>query len=144
VVPRPDGAYGVSKVFGEAVGALHADKYGMRVLSLRIGNVGPVPLDRRRLAIWLHPDDLIQLLAIGFEHPDIRYEVFYGASLNERAWWDNANAYRFGYRPRHRAEDHRDHALAEQAKLPADPVGDFYQGGSFCSAGFAGDASRVW
>jgi uronate dehydrogenase len=29
VVPRPDTRYGVSKVFGEALGRLYADKYGL-------------------------------------------------------------------------------------------------------------------
>lgn len=144
VVPRPDSRYGVSKVFGEALGSLYSDKHGMGVLSLRIGNVGYEPLDRRRLAIWLHPEDLVQLCRIGLEHPGVRYEVFYGASLNERAWWNNEPAYRFGYRPKHRAEDHREHALAEQAKLRPDPVGDYYQGGTFCSAEFTGDTSKVW
>jgi uronate dehydrogenase len=144
VVPRPDSRYGVSKVFGEAVGAMYADKYGMSVTSLRIGNVGTIPIDRRRLSIWLHPEDLVELCRIGLEHPAIRYEVFYGASLNARTWWDNSNAYAHGYRPKHRAEDHAAHALAEQAKLPADPVGDFYQGGSFCADGFAAPKSGIW
>jgi uronate dehydrogenase len=144
VTPRPDSRYGVSKVFGEAVGALYAEKHGLGVTSIRIGNVGPIPLDQRRLAIWLHQEDLLQLCRIGLEHPEIKYEVFYGASLNERAWWDNSNAYRHGYRPKHRAEDHRDHALAEQTKLPADRVGDFYQGGTFCSAEYSAEAKDVW
>jgi len=144
VTARPDSRYGVSKVFGEAVGSLYADKHGLKVLSLRIGNVGLVPADRRRLAIWLHPEDLVQLISIGFEHPDLNYEVFYGASLNERAWWDNSNAYRFGYRPKHRAEDHSAYALAEQAKLGPDAVGDFYQGGPFCSDEFSANPRKIW
>jgi uronate dehydrogenase len=144
VTVRPDSRYGVSKVFGEALGALYADKHGIRVTCLRIGNVGDRPIDKRRLSIWLKPQDLVQLCRIGLEHPDIHFEVFYGASFNERAWWDNSRAYTFGYRPTGKAEDHRDHALAEQAKLPADPVGDFYQGGSFCSDEFSGDAARIW
>ncbi len=37
VLPRPDTRYGVSKVFGEAVGRLYADKYGLSVACLRIG-----------------------------------------------------------------------------------------------------------
>ena len=40
VTVRPDSRYGVSKAFGEALGALYADKYGLRVLCLRIGNFG--------------------------------------------------------------------------------------------------------
>lgn len=144
VVPRPDSRYGVSKVFGEALGALYAEKHGMRNSSLRIGNVDYKPIDKRRLSIWLHPDDLMQLCRIGLEHPAIRYEVFYGASLNARTWWDNSNAYRHGYRPKHRSEDHVAHALAEQAKAPADPVGDFYQGGTFCAAEFTAPKTDIW
>jgi uronate dehydrogenase len=143
VTPRPDGRYGVSKVFGEAIGALYADKHGLGVTCIRIGNFGEAPLDHRRLSIWLKPEDLVQLCRIGLEHPDIHFEVLYGASYNERAWWDNHRAYDLGYRPSGRAEDFREHAMAEQAKLPPDPVGDFYQGGTFCSIEFDGDKSRI-
>jgi uronate dehydrogenase len=55
VTARPDSRYGVSKVFGEAVGALYADKHGLGVTCLRIGNFGDKPLDHRRLSIWLKP-----------------------------------------------------------------------------------------
>jgi len=143
VTARPDSRYGASKVFGEALGALYADKHGIGVTSLRIGNVGDKPIDQRRLSIWLEPEDLLQLCRIGLEHPDIHFEILYGASFNERAWWDNSRAYALGYRPTGRAEAFRDHALAEQAKLPADPVGDFYQGGTFCSMEFDGDAKKI-
>lgn len=135
---RPDTRYGVSKAFGEALGALYAYKHGMRVTCLRIGNFGDAPLDQRRLAIWLSPEDLVQLIRIGLEHPDIRHEIFYGGSDNERSWWDNENAYRFGYRPTRRAEEYRDAALAVQANLPPDPIGEWYQGGPFCSDEYTG------
>ena len=130
---RPDSRYGVSKAFGEAMGALYAYKHGIRVTCLRIGNVGDAPVDRRRLAIWLKPEDLVQLIRIGLEHPDIRYEIFFGASDNERNWWDNKHAYRFGYRPTGRGEDFVAAALAAQTGLPADRIGDWYQGGPFCT-----------
>ncbi|MGE0749459.1 MAG: NAD-dependent epimerase/dehydratase family protein [Variibacter sp.] len=139
VTARPDSRYGVSKVFGEALGSLYADKHGMRVTCLRIGNFGDVPLDHRRLAIWLSPDDTAQLVRIGLDHPDIKYEIFYGVSDNERCWFDTSNAYKFGYRPTGRAEEFREQAFAAQAKLPKDPVGDWYQGGTFCSAEFDND-----
>jgi uronate dehydrogenase len=140
---RPDSRYGVSKAFGEALGALYAYKHGLRVTCLRIGNVADEPADKRRLAIWLKPEDLVRLIRIGLEHPDIRYEVFYGVSDNARAWWDNANAVRFGYRPEGKAESFRDEALARQALLPPDPVGDWYQGGPFCSDEFDGGIERA-
>jgi uronate dehydrogenase len=136
---RPDSRYGVSKAFGEAVAALYAFKHGLRVTCIRIGNVADAPVDQRRLSIWIKPADLVQLIRIGLEHPDIRHEIFYGASDNERGWWDNEGAFRRGYRPEGRSEEHRDAALAAQAKLPPDPVGDWYQGGPFCSDEYDGD-----
>jgi uronate dehydrogenase len=51
----------------------------------------------------------------------------------EAAWWDNSNAARFGYRPSGRAEDFRAQVLQAQARIAPDPVGDRFQGGSFCS-----------
>lgn len=136
---RPDSRYGVSKAFGEALGAFYADKYGLRVLCIRIGNFADKPVDMRRMSIWISPDDLVQLIRIGLEHPDLRYEVVYGASENARSWWDNAAAYRLGYRPTGRAEDHLADALTGQAKLPPDPIGDMFEGGPFCSDEFVGD-----
>jgi uronate dehydrogenase len=144
VTVRPDSRYGVSKAFGEALGALYADKHGLRVLCLRIGNVGDKPLDQRRLSIWISPEDLVQLVRIGLEHPELRYEIFYGASHNERSWWDNSRAHDFGYRPTGRGENFREEAMAAQAKLAPDPVGDFFQGGTFCSSEFDGDTAKVW
>src|SRR5947207_10819902 len=47
----PDSRYGVSKVFGEALGSLYSDKYGMEVSMMRIGKVGPRPSAKRRLSI---------------------------------------------------------------------------------------------
>ncbi len=139
VTVRPDSRYGVSKAFGEALGAFYADKHGLRVTCIRIGNVGDAPLDQRRLSIWLKPEDLVQLIRIGLEHRDIRFEIFYGASDNEAGWWDNSNARRHGYKPQGRAEDFRAQAMAAQAKLAPDPVGDRFQGGPFCSDEYDAD-----
>lgn len=140
VVPLPDTRYGLSKLFGEGLGALYAHKHGLGVLSIRIGNVGDQPMDGRRLAIWLKPEDLVQLIRIGLELPGLVYEVVYGMSDNTRAWWNNAHALELGYRPEGRSEEFAEAALAAQALLPADPVGDYFQGGSpFCSQEFDGD-----
>ena len=139
VTVRPDSRYGLSKAFGEALGALYADKHGLRVTCLRIGNVGDTPVDKRRLAIWLKAEDLVQLIRIGLEHPDIRYEIFYGISDNADAWWDNSNARRFGYKPQGKADAYLHEAMAAQAKLPPDPVGERYQGGPFCSEEYDAD-----
>jgi uronate dehydrogenase len=142
VTVRPDSRYGVSKAFGEALGALYADKHGLRVTCLRIGNVGDAPVDERRLSIWLKPEDLVQLVRIGFDHPEIRYEIFYGVSDNAASWWDNGNAQRFGYHPQGRAEDFRKPALAAQEKLGPDPIATRFQGGPFCSDEYDADRTQ--
>lgn len=139
---RPDSRYGVSKAFGEALGRLYADKHGLRVLNIRIGNFGDRPLDRRRLSIWLSPRDFLQLVRIGLEHPDLHCETVYGASENDRTWWDNSNAYRLGYRPQDEAEPFAPEILAGEAE-PTDLVAEQFQGGPFCSAEFDGDPERI-
>jgi len=132
VYPKPDSRYGVSKVFGEALGSLYADKYGMEVFCMRIGNVNPAPIDKRRLAIWFSPRDLAQLVTIGIEHPEIRFEIVYGVSGNTRSWYDNSNAIRLGYKPRDNSEAHAPEVLAREK--PGNPVAEQYQGGTFVVA----------
>ena len=53
VLPRPDSRYGLSKCWGEAVGSLYADKYGVKSLHIRIGNAADLPGSARSLAIWI-------------------------------------------------------------------------------------------
>ena len=126
---KPDGRYGVSKVFGEALGSLYADKYGMEVFLMRIGNVNAKPIDKRRLSILFTPRDLAQLVSIGIDHPGIRFEIVYGVSGNSRSWYDNSNAYRLGYKPRDDSEVDSKEILAREEK--EHPVGALYQGGAF-------------
>jgi uronate dehydrogenase len=141
--PRPDSRYGVSKVFGEALARLYADKYGLEVCCLRIGTVQPAPTDKRRLSLWVSPRDLAQLVCIGVEHPAIRFEILYGVSGNKRSFYDNANATRLGYRPQDNSERYAKEVLAREQqqqkkkkkKKPSDnPAVAAYQGGIFTVA----------
>lgn len=144
VIPRPDSRYGVSKLFGEGVGAMYAYKHGIGVTSLRIGNVGDRPLDARRLAIWIRPDDLVQLIRIGLERPGLVYEVMYGVSDNKRSWYDNSHARALGYAPQGKSEDFAAEVLA--AEPPASqkhPAGEFYQGGTFCADEYSADFNTL-
>ena len=132
IYPRPDSRYGVSKVFGEALGSLYADKYGMELFMIRIGNVNPVPIDKRRLAIWISPRDIAQLVSIGIDHPDVKFEIVYGVSRNKRSWYDNSNAYRLGYQPQDDSEPYADEVLKKEK--PGDATAELYQGGIFVVA----------
>jgi uronate dehydrogenase len=142
-LPLPDSRYGVSKAFGEALGALYAYKYGLGVLCIRIGNVNEAPIDERRLSIWVKPADLASLVRIGLEREGLVFEVVYGMSDNARGWWDNSRAGELGYKPEGKSEEFTREALAAQAQLAADPVGDYFQGGPFCSQEFEGELSRI-
>jgi uronate dehydrogenase len=129
---KPDSRYGVSKVFGEALGSLYADKYGMEMFMIRVGNVNPTPIDKRRLSIWISPRDIAQLVSIGIDHPGIKFEIVYGISRNKRAWYDNANAFRLGYKPQDDSEVYAAEVLARE-KPSNDVIAETHQGGVFCS-----------
>ncbi len=142
VYPKPDSRYGVSKAFGEALGSLYADKYGMEVVCLRIGNVNSRPMDKRRLSIWLSPRDLAQLVSIAVDRPGIRFETVYGISGNKRRWYDNSNAERLGYRPQDDSEPYAGEVLQKE-KPGADPRTELFQGGTFVLAEDGGDPTRA-
>jgi uronate dehydrogenase len=130
VTVRPDSRYGLAKCFGEAAGALYADKHGLEVLCIRIGNAWPKPVDERRLCIWISDRDLAQLVRIGLEHPGLHYEIVYGASANTRTFWDNSAAERLGYRPADNAEDYARELLANgPIEDPNDPSFRWQGGG---------------
>src|SRR3546814_14972259 len=75
--PRPDSRYAVSKVFGEALGRLFADKYGLEVVCLRIGSFRTVPTTRRMLPIWIAPDQLVGLTVAAIEHQQVHVSRVY-------------------------------------------------------------------
>ncbi len=126
VYPKPDSIYGVSKVFNEALAKYYSVRYGMQMFCMRIGNVNAAPLDRRRLAIWISPRDMAQLVTIGIERRGIEFEIVYGISNNKRAWFDNRNAKRLGYRPQDRSEPYTKEILAREK--PETGAANIFQG----------------
>ncbi|HEV7654266.1 MAG TPA: NAD(P)-dependent oxidoreductase [Mycobacteriales bacterium] len=108
VPPRPDTYYGVSKVFGEALGSLLVDRYGLEVVCLRIGSWKQYPESVRELSTWISPADGVRLIAAALTAPDVTFSVVYGISANTRAWWDLAPARALGYLSVDDAEDYAD------------------------------------
>lgn len=131
---RPDGLYGLSKVWGEAMGRLYWDKHGIESVCLRIGSALPRPADPRHLSTWLGHDDLEQLILRAIEAPDLGFLAVWGVSANTRGWWDNSGAAALGYAPRQNAEDYAAAILSRPD--PLDAVARAHQGGSFAAAGF--------
>jgi uronate dehydrogenase len=143
VLLRPDGHYGLSKVFGEGMGRLYADKHGMEVAALRIGAFRARPGNARELGGWISHRDMAQLARRCVEAPPYHFLVLYGVSANQRALWggdDDARAH-IGFKP----EDNAEHWAAElEGKAtPGGPIAALFHGGSVCALGFTGDPSRI-
>lgn len=103
-IPRPDTLYGVTKAYGEALGSLYADKFGLEVICIRIGSFGERPRQVRELATWLSLEDAVRLFAACLTGPSVGFRVIYGASANTRLNWDLSSARELGYEPRDDAE----------------------------------------
>jgi uronate dehydrogenase len=141
--PRPNGEYALSKAYGEAAASFYADKFGLEILSNRIGYIGNDVSKERRLHTWVSARDLAQLILIGLTHPDIHHEIVYGVSEVPEPFFDNQNAFRLGYVPQDRALDHvtTPSVLSHQPDLRS--IEDGVVGGGFASVGFAGDPAKV-
>lgn len=124
---RPDSLYGVSKVYGEALGRYYHETYGLRVYNLRIGSVlaGDDPTAEsvkqssgwlgltddqkyeRLRATWLSQRDCAELIACCLEATTVPWATVYGISNNPRRFWDIDHARRLlGYDPKDSAPEH--------------------------------------
>jgi nucleoside-diphosphate-sugar epimerase len=117
---RPDSLYGVSKVYGEALGRHYVDQHGLRGVCLRIGGARDpsdpshpdrlwadmsdrspqtLALRRRMRAVWLSERDCVQLIERSLLTEE-RWVLCYGISNNPRRFWDIEHARRvLGYEP---------------------------------------------
>ena len=140
-VPRPDGIYGVSKVFGKAVCRLFADKPGLSVACLRIGAFRDTPTDRRLMYVWLSPRDAVHLVQSCIDAPDYHFIVVYGISDNARSGYRNTGLEFLNYRPQDKAEDY----AADIMRTPdiEDAISRQFHGGMYTPMGFDGDIARI-
>jgi uronate dehydrogenase len=141
VQPRPDSRYGVSKVYGEALGRLYADKHGMAVSCLRIGSFQPKPQDLRQLMTWISHRDTVHLVERCVDHPDYHFVAVYGVSDNTRNKWDNSKVDWLGYRPQDNAEDYAAELYAKEDT--EHPIAKPFHGGMFCPMEFSGDLNKI-
>ncbi len=136
---RPDGLYGVSKVFGEAMASMYHDKFGIETASIRIGSCRPEPVDHRMLATWMSPDDFVSLVECIFRVPILGCPIIYGASDNDVSWWDNSDIAYLGWRPKDNAEVFRAGLDASLGHPDKDDPRSVYQGGTFAADGIHED-----
>jgi uronate dehydrogenase len=130
--PRPDTNYGVSKVAGEALCSMYADRYGMDTICVRIGSCFEKPRDARMLWTWLSPDDGARLFEACLNAPSPGFRVVWGVSDNTRGWFSLDEARALGYDPVDDSE-----ALAAEHEVPdPDSLAERYVGGAFCGHDF--------
>ena len=138
---RPDGFYGLSKVWGEAMARMYWDKHGIEGVSLRIGTtMGKPPENVRQLSTWMGTDDLLHLVMRSIEATDVGYAAVWGISNNTRAYCDLSEGNAIGYRPKQDAEDWAAEVLAQPN--PLDPVAQRFQGGSFATHDYSRTAAQ--
>jgi uronate dehydrogenase len=140
---RPDSRYGVSKIFGEALGRLYADKHGMSVACLRIGTFRTPdrPIDARGLLTWISHRDMTQLVRRCIDYPDYHFIIVYGVSKNLRSRWDNTNVKFLGYAPQDDSEQFAAEIFAEGKQ--ENEISALFHGAHYCPTEFDGDTSLI-
>ena len=138
---RPDTRYGVSKVAGEAIGRLYADKYGLEVACLRIGSFRPRPDNVRQLSTMVTPRDLSELVRCCIDAPPFHFLIAYGVSGNARNRWHSTAWDFLGFKPQDDAERYA--AEIEARGEPEAPLSAAFHGGPYCEQEFAGDHDKI-
>lgn len=139
---RPDSFYGVSKVTGEALGRLYADKHGLSVICQRIGVARKRPPHRRSLSNWISERDYLELTRCSIEAKGVHFLVVYGVSATSESFYDNSSAALIGFKPQDNADSHNEEIAARPPDSEA-PVAAIFQGGAFCAADFDGNIDGI-
>jgi uronate dehydrogenase len=132
---RPDGLYGVSKCFGEALSRYYFDRFRIETVCLRIGSSFGEPRNARMLVTFLAYDDLVELVRCALFTPRVGHTIAYGVSDNPVRWWDNGAAAHLGFEAQHSARAFADRFAGGAAWPAQDDVAATYQGGPFLMAG---------
>jgi uronate dehydrogenase len=102
---RPDSLYGATKAFGELLGRLYHDKFGLEVVCVRIASFTERPENPRALSTWFSPADASRLFVSALTAADVGFVVVYGVSKTARPYWENDEAAAaIGYVPEDDAE----------------------------------------
>ncbi|MDQ0322598.1 uronate dehydrogenase [Pararhizobium capsulatum DSM 1112] len=128
---RPDGLYGVSKCFGEALARMYFEKFGQETALVRIGSCMERPSNHRMLSTWMSYDDFESMIDCVFRVPMLGCPIIWGISDNDSRWWDNSAAAFLGWRPKDNAERFRAELDVSLGRQAADSPLSVYQGGMF-------------
>lgn len=139
---RPDGFYGLSKVWGEGMARMYWDKHGVEGISIRIGSCLPKPREFRHLSTWFGHEDFFHMITQCMEVPSVGYLTVWGISNNTRRYWNfGEDEKRLGYVPQQDSEIYAAEIMAQ--KNPLDPIAQTYQGGGFVTLDYTPKDQRV-
>ena len=103
---RPNGVYGATKAWGEALGRAYADGHGMSVICVRVGHVPRPPQTEKDLSsyqasIYCSHRDIAQMFERCVDAPrQVGFDVFFACSRNRGLFRDIDHARQvIGYEP---------------------------------------------
>jgi uronate dehydrogenase len=135
MAPRPDGYYGISKVFGESLSRFYWDRFGIETVCIRIGYCFPEASNHRQLATWLGLDDLVQLLRRSLLTPRVGHTITFGVSDNPGRWWDDRHSRFLRYDPAESSRQFADQVADTVDWSDPDDLTLVHQGGVFLNNG---------
>src|SRR3982751_4509009 len=114
---RPDGFYGLSKMWGEGVARMYWDKHGIEGVSVRIGSAIERPAEFCQVSTWFGLEDLVSFTVRCIEAKNIGYVTVWCVSANTRSYWRPFGCERLGWMPVQNSEDYAVEILAEPNPL---------------------------
>ena len=135
MLPRADGYYGLSKVWGENLSRYYWDRFKVETVCIRIGYCFPEPVTHRQMVTWLSLDDLVELLRRALVTPRVGHTIAFGVSDNPGSWWDDRAARHLAFQAKDSAAQFTVDAGQPFAYPPEDDLSTFLQGGMFVTTG---------
>ncbi len=127
---RPDTYYGLSKAYGESLGRVFHDRFGIEVVNLRIGGFADTPSGPWLRGGWLSFGDAVRLVTAALTAPDVGFLTCYGISANTGRFYSDDGWNVLGYQPVDDAEDYQAARVDEPALV--------LQGQPFTDPGYFG------
>ncbi len=132
---RPDGMYGISKVFGESMSRYYYDRFGIETVCLRIGSCFPEPINPRMMVTYLSLNDLVEALRCSLFAPRVGHTIAFGVSNNAAKWWDDRKSRHLGFVAKDSSAKFAGKFPDTGNYAPADDITITFQGGGFLLTG---------
>ena len=140
--PRPDGWYGLNKVWGEALLTHYADANSFSAYSFRIGNAHAKVGDERRTHMWISHTDLAEIAKRALDSGRIGHKAIFTTADCPSPYFDNSGIAELGYATRDKPMDNLADPAIATAK-PAPGIEGEAVGGSFVANTFKGSV-EAW